>query len=453
MRKTIVLFASILALSASGYTAPTWAADASPEMQQILDRLGPLENLVKDQQKTLEAQKKKLATQQQELDVYKKKLAALTSKDSQAITPAPQSKTAAPAQPTAQPVHTAAIAPQQATVQAAEQAPASAPAQTTSITAPPEEEKTRPQINVLPDAGGILTPKGTLMYENSLEYTNTTSNVFTFDGVQVSSVVLVGNISATSARRQVVQDSSRFRMGLTDRLEADVRVPYVYRNDMSTTSQVGGGTTTSRVEGHDIGDVDMGLAYQLNNPREGWPYFIANMRYKSNTGTGPYDINYDANNIAQSLPTGTGFHSAEGSLTVIKVSDPAVLFTNFGYVHNFGADIDKNYNTTRVLSVDPGDAVNFSAGLGFSINQDTSFTLGYKHSYVFGTEQSAMDLGSGRLVDSKTADQNVGALLVGTSYRLTPKTNLNFTVEVGATRDAPDVHLALRLPFEIADFY
>ncbi len=442
---------SALALSLF-LAAPSYSSVAQtnnpPDMQQVIDRLSALEKLVKTQQQTLDEQKKKIAVQEKELKTYKK---AAASDEAQ-----PSGKKHRSAQATASsqaPVAAAAPQPQAAPVsQPSTKTVASSAG--TSITAPPEtEEKQRPQINVLPDAGSVLTPKGVLMYENSLEYTNTTNNVFTFDGVQVSSVVLVGNINATSARRQLIQDSSRFRMGLTDRLEADVRVPYVYRNDQTTSTVIGGASTSNRIEGHDIGDIDMGLAYQINRGREGWPFLVANLRYKSDTGTGPYDVTYDSNNVALSLPTGTGFHSAEASLTLIKVTDPAVLFTNLGYVHSFGRDIDKTFNTTRILDVTPGSAINFSGGLGFSINQDTSFTLGYKHSYVFGTEQTAMDTGSGSIVRTKSDDQNVGALLIGASYRVTPKTNVNFTVEVGATRDAPDVHVGLRVPFELAQFY
>jgi len=40
----------------------------------------------------------------------------------------------------------------------------------------------------------------------------------------------------------------------------------------------------------------------------------------------------------------------------------------------------------------------------------------------------------------------LGTLLVGFSYRLTSTENLNFTLGVGVTRDAPDVTLSIRRP-------
>jgi len=436
----VVLASFLLCGNVSAKTAKPVKAASSSEIQELIKRLEPLEKLVKEQQKTLDAQSRKIAEQEEELKNYKKTVSAAEASSAPAAT---ETRTTATKS-------TAREAKGKPVVVAQE----SAAVQGNAISGPPKAEEERPEINVLPDAGGVLTPKGMLMYENSAEYTNTTSNVFSVGGVQVAEAVLVGVINASSARRQVVQDSSRLRLGILNRLEADVRVPYVYRNDSSTTTIVGGtGSSHSAIEGHGLGDIDFGLAYQLNRGRGGWPFFIGNLRYKSDTGDGPYDVPYDANNIASRLPTGTGFQSAEGSVTMIKVTDPAVLFANLGYVHSFGEDINKTFNNTRILDVAPGPVFNASGGLGFSINQETSFTLGYKHSYVMPTYQHAINTTDGSSVESRSDSLNVGAFLFGASYRVNPKVNLNFTAEVGATRDAPDVHLGLRVPIQVGKMY
>ena len=36
--------------------------------------------------------------------------------------------------------------------------------------------------------------------------------------------------------------------------------------------------------------------------------------------------------------------------------------------------------------------------------------------------------------------------LIGYSYKLTPKTNMNLSMGIGVTKDAPDVQLTLRFP-------
>jgi uncharacterized coiled-coil protein SlyX len=436
-KRMTVLFAAALVCFAVVSPFPADAAEASKsDIGALMKRLEPLEALIKSQQKEIDAQNKKLADQQRELREYKAKLNSLASESSAAKKTAGEPKAVTKSARSPEPV---VVARESTTV-------------ASTVSRDPEKE-TRPEISVLPDAGGVLTPKGVLMYENSTDYTNTTTNIFTFDGVQVSQVVLIGNVNASSARRHVLSNSSRFRMGLTNRLEADVRVPYVYRNDATSTTQVGGGTSKETIEGHGIGDIDMGLAYQINEGRKGWPYFVGNLRYKTNTGEGPYDVPYDANNVATRLPTGTGFNSVEGSVTMIKVTDPAVLFGNVGYVYSMGKDFDKTFNTTNIRKVDPGSVVNASGGLGFSVNQDMSFTLGYKHSFVLPTDQTAINTDTGETVKTMGDTFSVGALIVGASYRLSPTVNLNFTTEVGATRDAPDVRLGLRIPVQVYKFY
>jgi hypothetical protein len=287
-----------------------------------------------------------------------------------------------------------------------------------------------------------------------MEYTNTTRNLFTFNGVELAQVVLVGAINANAVRHQIVQETGRLRLGVTNRLEFDVHVPYVYRNDaLTNTSTTSGLVTQSSIEGADLGDIDTGIAYQMNNGTQGWPFLIGNLRYKANNADGPYDVPYDSNNIAKRLPTGTGFQTAEASVTAIKVSDPAVLFGNLGYVYDMSRDINRNFGTTYVGRVEPGDAINALIGVAFAINQQTSFSLGYKHSYVFSTVQHSVDVSSGQAFTSNSGTSEVGSLNLGLSYAVTPATSINFNVEAGVTNDAPDVHLVLRIPFQLGNVF
>ncbi len=315
-----------------------------------------------------------------------------------------------------------------------------------------DSEAMPPQVEALADRGGVLSPKGRLSFENTLEYTNTTRNVFAFNGVALAQVVLVGGITANTARRQIVQETGRLRLGVTNRLEVDVHAPFVYRNDAITnTITTTGLSETKTIEGANLGDIDAGLAYQLNQGRAGWPFLIGNVRYKANNAEGPFDVPYDANNVAKRLPTGTGFQTIEGSLTAIKVSDPAVLFGNIGYVYDIPRDINRDFNGVYVGHVKPGDAVNGLVGLGFAINPDASFSLGYKHSYVFPTYQDTVS--GGAATRTSSGSSQVGSLVFGTSYSLSPQTSLNFTVEAGVTNDAPDVHLILRIPIILGKIY
>ncbi|MBI1273954.1 MAG: hypothetical protein GC131_07705 [Alphaproteobacteria bacterium] len=455
LRRALLLTA---AMSAVAFAAPAQAS-VQDDIAQLKASLAAQEKLIDQQRRALQHQQAKLEAQAREIGAHRRKLEALGPLTAEAMATergagTQISRNNAQRPPSAAPVSTAQNEAYSRNKQGNRpQLAATAPEEKVQASfARQEEETARPEINALPDTGGVLTPKGVLMYENSTDYTNTSSNVFTFQGVQVAEVVLVGVINATSSRRQVLQNSSRVRLGLTNRLETDIRVPYAYRNDATTTSS-GGSTTKNVIEGHGFGDIDMGLSYQINSGRDDWPFLIGNLRYKHDNADGPFDVPYNSSNIATRLPTGSGFKSLEASVTAIKVTDPAVLFANLGYVFNLCEDINKTFGTTRITSVDPGDAINASVGLGFSINPETSFTLGYKHSHVFNTMQHSVDTGTLAKSSARTDSLEVGAMTFGISHRFNPITSVSLNMEVGATEDAPDVRVGVRVPVRLGKVF
>ena len=210
-----------------------------------------------------------------------------------------------------------------------------------------------PAVDLLADVGGVLTPRGTLVLEPQFEYTYDTANRFFFNGIEIVDALLIGIIEVNKAQRETLTASLAARYGITSRLEADVRVPFVVRRDRLTRQEVGeADESTDTLQMNGLGDIDFGLHYQLNRGNGGWPFFVANLRAQSNTGKGPYDVDPE-----DEAPTGSGFWGVEPSLTVIYPSDPAVLFANVGYVYNFASDVDKTFTSgtirTRVDEVDP----------------------------------------------------------------------------------------------------
>jgi hypothetical protein len=198
--------------------------------------------------------------------------------------------------------------------------------------------------------------------------------------------------------------------------------------------------------GNGLGDIEASLSYQLNRGLNGWPYFLSNLRYKSTTGEGPFDVSRNADGIETELPTGSGFHAIEPSITMLYPSDPAVFFANLGYLFNLSDDIDKNYGEQRVGKVDPGDATRISFGMGLSLNPRASFTIGYKHDFIqeTRTEINGVNFSSSRL--------DVGSLLLGYNFNVKKNMQANLNLELGVTDDAPDVTLTLRLPYSLHMF-
>jgi hypothetical protein len=303
-----------------------------------------------------------------------------------------------------------------------------------------------PSVDLLADVGGVLTPRGTLVVEPQLEYTYDTANRFFFNGIEIVDALLIGIIEVNKAQRETLTASLAGRYGITSRLEADVRVPFVVRRDRLTRQEVGEAEeSTDTLKMNGLGDIDFGLHYQLNRGNGGWPFFVANLRAQSDSGKGPYDVDPE-----DEAPTGSGFWGVEPSLTVIYPSDPAVLFANVGYVYNLASNVDKTFTSgttsTRVEEVDPGDSVRASFGIGFALNDRLSLSLAYEHNWIAGTEQEQVDLGTGERTTTSTDDFQAGSLLFGLSHGISEDIGVNVSVAVGVTDDAPDARITVRVP-------
>lgn len=328
-----------------------------------------------------------------------------------------------------------------------------APPSEDTATRPPEEKRTEQDITIIADVGGILTPRGQLTFEPILTASHTSSNRFFFQGVEIVDAVLIGAIEATESRRNYVSAQLGLRYGLTDRMELSGKVPFVYRDDRVESTvisedpdQQGAPTFLQDVDGSGIGDIEFGVQYQVNDGKEGWPYFVANLRAKSTTGKGPFEVSRDSEGIETELATGSGFWSIEPSLTMIYPTDPAVFFTNLGYIWTRGRDVDLNTGGSFIGHVSPGDTISGSVGLGFALNEAMSMSLGYQHNYVFGTESEI----NGNLVSAR--DFQVGSFLFGMSLGLGRTTGLSMNVAVGVTEESPDVEFTLRMPFSVMLF-
>jgi hypothetical protein len=292
------------------------------------------------------------------------------------------------------------------------------------------------------DTTGVLTRPGHFTIEPSLTYSLSSSDRLVFQGVEIVTGIQIGVIEADQAQRNTGIAALTGRVGLTSRSELEVRVPYVYRRDVVTTLEQRDQSisSTSELNASDIGDVEATLRYQLNAANPKWPIIVANLRAKADTGSNPYIVPRDQFGVAQGLSTGSGFWAVEPSMTFMYVSDPAVLFGNVSYLHSFPKNINRNIGSVLVGKVTPGDSPGITGGFGFSLNPQFSFSLGYRHNYIFGT---TTELGPTK---QRSTSLQVGSLLFGTSYAFNSRFSLTSQLEFGMTKDAPDVTWTLRLP-------
>ena len=314
--------------------------------------------------------------------------------------------------------------------------------------APAEDEasKVQTRVQAVPEGQGVLTRAGRLVIEPSVEYSLSSTNRLVFRGVELVPGFQIGLIEASDARRETLVGAASLRYGITNRLQAEVRVPFLYRNDRIAVVQQRdlGIVRTIALSEKDLGDIEFGLRYQLNRPRGAQqPIYTVGVSVKSTTGKGPFDIGYDEFNVATGLTTGSGFWAVSPSLNFLLPSDPVVIYGGVGYLLHIGRDINKTVGTAFIGHVNPGNAISANLGFGFALNPRFSFSLGYRHSYIFPTTSEI-----GNTIQRSDKLQS-GSMLLGMSYRLSERTSLNFGFEFGVTEEAPDVAISLRVPFSL----
>lgn len=309
--------------------------------------------------------------------------------------------------------------------------------------APPPEERPEQRVAAVPEGQGVLTRAGNLIFEPSFEYTRSSTNRLVFRGIELIPGIQIGLIEATDADRDTLVGTASLRYGISDRLEAEVRLPYLYRNDrIEVVQQRDEGIVRSIALREDgVGDAEFSLRYQFNRPVGQKPIFVGSLRVKSDTGKGPFDIGYDEFGVATGLATGSGFWAVQPGLNFLMPSDPAVIYGGAAYLYHIPRDVNKLVGDVLIGRVDPGDAVSANIGFGFALNPRFSFSLGYRHNYIFPTKTEIGD------THQKSNYIHVGSLNFGMSYRLTQRDVINLGFEIGVTEDAPDVSITLRMPF------
>lgn len=399
------------------------------ETGQQANSLAEYKKLIAEQQKEFQLQRQIIAEQGKELEQLKLRLDSLTN---QAV------------ENNQIPAKQASNKPQ--IVAANNNEPSTSPNQLPSKPvgqAPPgATEKPRPpEIPRLSDTvGGVLTRKGKIVVEPSMSYAYTSNNRVFLDGFTFLPAIAIGLIDIRDIKRHSFIGTLGTRYGVTDRLELEFRVPYVYRSDTQRSRPVGIGAgvdETFNASGNDIGDLEFAGRYQLNSGTGGWPILVGNIVATAPTGKSPFDVEYvqaqgvPGATFPTELPTGAGYFSFQPSLTALYPTDPAVFFGNLSYGYN-------TETSTKFGKVNPGNALGLSFGMGFGINERSSYSLGYSHKHVLDSQINGITI--------KGSTLDIGQLLVGYSFKYSKKTTFNLSLGIGTTTDAQDVTLNFRMP-------
>ncbi|MGO4699883.1 acetate kinase [Dyella sp. 2RAB6] len=320
----------------------------------------------------------------------------------------------------------------------------------------PQRDSRPPEVAPIFDQPGVLTPRGKLIVEPSYQSGYSSADRVALVGYTIIPAILIGLIDVRQVKTTTQTGAIALRYGITNRLEAEVRIPYVYGHTDTISREIFTGTATDRVfgaSGHGLGDVEATARYQLNDGGADKAYYVAWLRFKSRTGRDPFEVTTDCvqrcvqnatgTGLPLQLPTGSGFYSVQPGVTWLYPSDPVVFFGNASYLHNFARnDVSRTLllaGREQLGKVKVGDVVDLSVGMGLALNEKASISIGYDQSWVGVTKQNNHTVAG-------SAKSVLGTLLIGGSYRLNEKRTLNFTLGVGVTRDTPDATVTVRVP-------
>lgn len=417
--------------------APLANAQSTPSPEEVNARLQSLLKQVDNQTRQLDALRRQVAEQEASLKNLKRAVDSevlATQRGGQA------GPAAEPAQGTAQ-----AQAETQPQGAAAPQPVGQAPAEGSNI-----GPASVARVLELP---GVLTQKGMFVLEPSFAYSYSSSLRVSLVGYSILPALLIGLIDVRDVRRNTYTAALRGSYGVTNRFEVEARVPYIYRSDSGVGREFLEGSAADTAvfngSGSGIGDIELTARYQFNQGEVDKPYYVGSLRFKSRTGKDPFEVEtiktipgFRGEGVQTDLPTGSGFNGLQAGLTVLYPNDPVVLFGGVNYMYSFARDnltLNTDQGPQEVGRVAPGGIFGFNLGIGLGLNDKISLSFGYNQDSVGKTKINGIEAPDAVRLE-------LGTLLIGGSYRMTPTQNLNVSLGVGVTRDAPDVTLSVRYP-------
>ncbi len=441
IHKISIPLAAILTITTPAFclTAPSDPiSETSTDKEQLIQRINQQSNQLEEQKESIleqekrfldyqEKMKKQIADQQKSIEELKSLLSPPTATNNTAThTPVAQSGEEEPATSVS-----------------------SSPTKTTStmepVGEPPKTSQERQPLEVATifDQPGVLTPKGSLNLEPSLQFSHSSSDRIALIGYTIIPAITIGLIDVRRISRDAFVAGVAVRYGITNQLEVEGKIPYVYRSESASTAPFAteADITESSADGNGLGDIEFGVRYQINKTITG-PIYIAGLRVKSDTGKDPFEVSYDRRtNLQTESPTGSGFWGIQPSLTVIFPTEPAVFFGSINYMWNIERDVDV-VNGVDYGTFDPGDSFGLNFGMGLALNEKASFSLGYEHTIITENTQNGQ-------TPPGELDIHVGSLIIGYSYLFRENRSFSCSLSVGVTEEAPDVQLTIKMPLNV----
>lgn len=319
------------------------------------------------------------------------------------------------------------------------------------------ESESSPSVEALYQEATGFFGGGKFSVEPGLTYTHYDTRQLILNGFLALDAIFLGNIGIDEINADTFTFDLTGRYNWRRRWQFDVNLPMIYRE---TTYQSAGADSDSTrfseatVTGDPrLGDISMGVSYKFLDEAPGRPDAVLSLRLKAPTGEHPYGIKlYQAPGntnlqVPEDLPTGNGVWAITPGISLVKTVDPAVLFGNLSYTHNFEesfSDISSQQGVKLPGDVKLGDYFQFGLGIAFALNERMSLSMSFSE-LISRSSEIRFDGGNWQTVNG--SDTNAAYFNLGMTYA--PTDNLTFVpnLSMGLTPDAPNFSFSLKMPY------
>lgn len=306
-------------------------------------------------------------------------------------------------------------------------------------------------------SGGIFGDARSFTLDIGLNYSHYNTRQLALNGFLALDAIFLGNINVDRIRANILTLDSTLRYAYNDRLQFDLGVPLVYRQTTYESGGAGGGATTlseaTVSRSPHIGDVNAGVYYKLLAETAEMPDIVWNMRVKAPSGAHPYGIkmvdNLNNNNLKTptELPTGNGVWTVSSGLSMVKTIDPAILFANLSYFHNFSRHFDDISSTSGQVvpgKVKLGDSVQWGVGMAFAMSERSSLSLSFSQ-LISARARTQADGGISTQIIGSNA--NAATFNIGLTHALSDRSTMIASLGIGLTPDAPNFSVGIKFPY------
>lgn len=287
------------------------------------------------------------------------------------------------------------------------------------------QEKSLEEVFEATENNYSLMKKGQTSLNYSLSYSYMADQ--RIDIEVANSTIRAFDVNASATHN--LTNNFSFDFGYLDNLTIGLTVPLVSKYDTTDSNSNAG-----------LGDVSISGRWQPYAYVPGELSRTVTGSFKTKTGDSPFRTISD-----KRLPTGSGYYTISGGMSVNKVVDPVMLFGSGSVSYAIPETGINQVNNGEVLDeVRPGVSTAFSGGFAYSLSYDVSLTMSFQGSY---SDKAKYLFRSGE--EGESASTMSGVLNFSLGVRVSPKTITNVGVGFGMTEDSPDILLSLSMPINI----